>query len=86
MQVDFLSKTFKNEFKKNIQNRGRTIQKLEKKIIYSLSVLCSPRLSLTRSPQISDQNKSEAREQEGLVEITYGIAASSFFKRAGNSN
>ena len=33
----------------------------------------SPRLILTRFPQISDQNKSEAREQEGLVKITYGI-------------
>ena len=28
--------------------------------------LCSPRLILTRSPQISGQNKSEAREPEGL--------------------
>ena len=48
--------------------------------------LCSPRLILTRSPQISGQNKSEAREPEGLVKITYGIVASSLFKRAGNSN
>ena len=31
---------------------------------------------------ISGQNKSEAR---GLVKITYGIVASSFFKRVGNS-
>ena len=35
---------------------------------------------LTRSPQISGQNKSEAREPEGLVKITYGIVASSIFK------
>ena len=48
--------------------------------------LCSPRLILTRSPQISGQNKSEAREPEGLVKISYGIVASSLFKRAGNSN
>ena len=41
---------------------------------------------LTRSPQISGQNKSEAREPEGLVKITYGIFASSVFKSAGNSN
>ena len=39
---------------------------LKKIIICSLSVL-SPRLILTRSPQISGQNKSEAREPEGLV-------------------
>ena len=45
-----------------------------------------PRLILTRSPQISGQNKSEAREPEGLVKITYGIVASSLFKRVGNSN
>ena len=37
----------------------------------SLPVLCSPRLILTRYPQIYDQNKSEAREPEGLVKITY---------------
>ena len=37
-------------------------------------------------PQISGQNKSEAREPEGLVKITYGIVASSLFKKAGNSN
>ena len=30
--------------------------------------------------QISGQNKSEAREQEGLVKITYGIVASSLLK------
>ena len=60
---------------------------LKKKImICSLSVLCSLRLILTRSPQISGQNKSEAREPEGLVKKTYVIVASSRFKRAGNSN
>ena len=63
-----------------------TIQNLEKIIICSLSVLCSPGLVLTRSPQISGQNKSEAREPEGLVKITYGIVTSSLFKRVGNSN
>ena len=41
---------------------------------------------MTRSPLISGKNKSEAREPEGLVKITYGIVASSLFKRAGNSN
>ena len=41
------------------------------------------RLILRRSPQISGQNKSEARELEGLVKITYGIVASSLFKSAG---
>ena len=41
---------------------------------------------MTRSLQISDQNKSEARELEGLVKITYGSVAISLFKRAGNSN
>ena len=35
---------------------------------------------------ISGQNKSEAREPEGRVKITYGIVASSLLKRAGNSN
>ena len=63
-----------------------TVQNIKKRIIFSLPVLCSPRLILTRSPQISDQNKSVAREPEGLVKITYGIVASSLFKRAGNSN
>ena len=58
----------------------------KKKIMCSVSVLCSPRLILTRSPQISGWNKSEARELEGLVKITYGIVASSLFKGAGNSN
>ena len=62
-----------------------TVQNL-KRIICSLPVLCSPQLILTRSPQISGQNKSEAREPEGLVKITYGIVASSLFRRAGNSN
>ena len=49
-------------------------------------VLCSPRLILTKFPQISGQNKSEAREPEGLVKKIYGIVASSLLKRAGNSN
>ena len=62
-----------------------TVQNSKKKNC-SLSVLCSPRIILTRPPQISGQNKSETREQEGLVKITYGIVASSLFKRAGNSN
>ena len=62
-----------------------TVQNL-KKIICSLSVLCSPQLFLTRSPQISGQNMSEARVPEGLVKITYGIVASALFKRVGNSN
>ena len=63
-----------------------TAQNFRKIISCSLSVLCSPRITLTRSPQISGQNKLEAREPEGLVKITYGIVASSLFKRAGNSN
>ena len=63
-----------------------TVQNLKKRITCSLSVLCSPRLILTRSPQISGQNKSEAREPEGLVKITYVNVASSLCKRAGNSN
>ena len=63
-----------------------TVQNFKKRIICSLSVLCSQRLILTRSPQISGQNKSEAREPERLVKITFGIVASSLFKRAGNSN
>ena len=61
-----------------------TVENL-KKNSYLFS-LCSLRLILTKSPKISDQNKSEAREPQGLVKITYGIVASSFFKRAGNSN
>ena len=48
--------------------------------------LCSPRLILTTAPQISGQNKSEAREPEELVEITYGMVVSSLFKRANNSS
>ena len=60
-----------------------TVQNLKKIYLFSL---CSLWLILTRSPKISDQNKSEAREPEGLVKITYGIVASSLFKRAGNSN
>ena len=45
--------------------------------------LCSPGLILTRSPQISRQNKSEASEPERLVKITYGIVASSLLKKSG---
>ena len=41
---------------------------------------------MTYFDQILGQNKSEARESEGLVKITYGIVTSSLFKRAGNSN
>ena len=63
-----------------------TVQSFKKRSICSLSVLRFPRLILTRSSQISGQNKSEAREPEGLVKITYGFVASSLFKRAGNSN
>ena len=48
--------------------------------------LCSPLFILTRSPQISGQNKSEAREPEGLVIITCDFVTKSLFKRAGNSN
>ena len=62
----------------------RTLFKILKKELHVLSR--SPRLILTRSPQISGQNKSEAREPEGLVKIAYGIVASFLFKRAGNSN
>ena len=69
-----------------LNNFRYTVQNLKERIICSLSVLCSPRLILTRSPQISSQNQSEAREPEELVKITYGIAASTLFKRAGNSN
>ena len=65
---------------------ARHCSKFKKRIACSLSVLYSPRLILTRSPQISGLNKSEAREPEGLVKTTYGIVASSLFKRAGNSN
>ena len=43
-----------------------------KKIICSLYFLCSLQIILTRSSQISAQNKSEARKTEGLVKITYG--------------
>ena len=60
-----------------------TVQNLKKNYLFSL---CSPQLVLTRSPQKSGQYKSEAREPEGMVKITYGIVTSSFFKRAGNSN
>ena len=82
----FLSKL--RHFHAEIQNELlRTLFKIEKeKSICSLSVLCSSQLILNRSPQISGQNKSEARELEGLVKITYGIVASSLFKKAGNSN
>ena len=48
--------------------------------------LCSPRLFLTRSLQISGQNKSEARELERLVKITYGFWRIEIFGLAGNSN
>ena len=49
-----------------------TVQNLKKKIFCSL-------------PQISGQSKSEAKESEGLVKITYGFVASSFIKIAGSS-
>ena len=58
-----------------------------KKELFVLSLFSVPHdFFLTRSPQISGQNKSEAREPEGLVKMTYGIVAISLFKRAGNSN
>ena len=66
--------------------QGCTVQNFSKIIICSLSVLCFPRLILTRSPKISGQDKSEAREPEGLVKINSGIVTSSLFKRAGNLN
>ena len=59
---------------------GTTVENLKKIIICSLSVLRSLRLILTRCPQISGQKKSEAREQEELVKITYGIVGSSLLK------
>ena len=43
-------------------------------------------ITLRKLGPILSQNKSEAREPEGLVKITYGIVASSLFKTAGNSN
>ena len=58
----------------------RTVENLKKKSF----ALCSL-FSTNYFDQISP-NKSEAREPEGLVKITYGIVASSLFKRAGNSN
>ena len=62
-------------------------QKYPTEIVCQFERACSRSLEvLTRYPQISGQNKSEAREPEGLVKITYGIVASSLFKRAGNSN
>ena len=63
-----------------------TVQNFTKRIICSLSALFFPQLILTRSPQISGQNKSEAREPAGLVKITSDIVASSLFKKEGNSN
>ena len=73
------------KIRKNVQFKkatlfDSTVQNLKNRIICSLSVLFSPRLILTISPQISGQNKSEARDPEGLVKITYGIFASSFLK------
>ena len=63
---------------------SETVQNFKKEL-FVLSL--SPRLILTKSPQISGQNKSEAREPEGLVNVTYGIVASYLLKkRAGNSN
>ena len=44
---------------------------LKSKMLTSSSVLCSPRPIFIRSPQISGPNKSEAREPEELVKITY---------------
>ena len=49
-----------------------TVQKFKKREFFVLSQFSV----LTRSPQISGQNKSEAREPEGMVKITYGIVAS----------
>ena len=45
-----------------------TVQKFKKREFFVLSQFSV----LTRSPQISGQNKSEAREPEGMVKITYG--------------
>ena len=50
-----------------------------KKVSFVLSLF-----PMTYFDQISDQNKSEAREPEGLAKITFGIVTSFLFKRVGN--
>ena len=80
-----LTSVVSNPFLK-VQSSGSLFKILKKRIICSLSALFFPQLILTRSPQISGQNKSEAREPAGLVKIPYGFVTSSLFKRAGNSN
>ena len=42
--------------------------------------LCSPQLILTRSLQISGQNKSEAREPQGLLKILKVLSLAPFLK------
>ena len=66
--------------------RRATVQNFTKRIKSSLSVLCSPQIMLTRSPQISGQNKSGGQGPEGMVKITYGVWRMEVFGLAGNSN
>ena len=65
----------------DLKKKWSPLLKIKKKLF-----VLRERLILTRYPQISGQNNSEAREPEGLVKIIYGIIASPLFKRAGNSN
>ena len=58
----------------------------KKRITWSLSDCSSPCLILTKSPQISGQNKSEACKPEELVKITNGFLRMEIFALAGNSN
>ena len=50
-----------------LENIGYTVQNFKKS---TTLFLCSQRLIFTRYPQIFGQNKSEAREPEGLVNLS----------------
>ena len=65
-----------------------TLFKILKKELLDLSLsdCSSPCLILTKSPQISGQNKSEACKPEELVKITNVFLRMEIFALAGNSN
>ena len=65
-----------------------TVQNLKKELVLDLSLsdCSSPCLILTKSPQISGKNKSEACKPEELVKITNGFLRMKIFALAGNSN
>ena len=65
----------------------RHCSKLKKKELLDLSLIAVPPCHiLTKSPQISGQNKSKACKPEELVKMTNSFLRMEIFAMAGNSN